>query len=265
MDEQRPKKDVSTTGEPTTRPPTTTGKTIGYSERPNFYDQPEKKKSSGVAQAGAAVIAVAIFAAGAYLTLKKPAIMPIAAPVTAPALAPASNPVNVNNTPQINRPVQPNQDQQVLRPTPGMGYCGVNGRAHAAQAKCSTVPLTTSLDEGCAGAGLVSCVPDAAIGDTGYNSAGDCLEVYCVNNKTRVCLTGEKCPWREDDNMSAQEYGQAFQFSGDMDETLDMTCSPYGLKFNGENATKMVYDENGTAPFQTVLCDSHGQLKIIKK
>ncbi len=48
----------------------------------------------------------------------------------------------------------------------------------------------------CTGTGVIAYLPDGCINDGGGSSGGDGLEVYCVNNIARFCLTGEACPWR---------------------------------------------------------------------
>ena len=48
----------------------------------------------------------------------------------------------------------------------------------------------------CRGTGKIFEVPDSCINDGGVNAAGDSLEIYCVCNRARFCLSGEACPWR---------------------------------------------------------------------
>jgi hypothetical protein len=59
---------------------------------------------------------------------------------------------------------------------------------------------------------LVLDVPDDCINDTGITAVGDSLEVYCLDNVMRFCLSGESCPWRDGTSPPT-----------------DSTCSPSGL------------------------------------
>jgi hypothetical protein len=59
---------------------------------------------------------------------------------------------------------------------------------------------------------LVLDVPDGCINDSGESAAGDSLEVYCVDDVMRFCLSGEMCPWR-----------------GGLAPPTESTCSPSGL------------------------------------
>lgn len=50
----------------------------------------------------------------------------------------------------------------------------------------------------CQGSGLIfASVGDECIDDGGVSATGDALEVYCVNDIARFCLSGETCPWRD--------------------------------------------------------------------
>ncbi|CAF1231894.1 unnamed protein product [Adineta steineri] len=48
----------------------------------------------------------------------------------------------------------------------------------------------------CSGTGKIYVIPDECMDDGGIDAAGDSLEVYCVCNRARFCLSGEACPWR---------------------------------------------------------------------
>jgi hypothetical protein len=48
----------------------------------------------------------------------------------------------------------------------------------------------------CEGTGQIWVSTDECIDDGGTNEGGDLLEVYCVNNIARFCLSHEACPWR---------------------------------------------------------------------
>lgn len=61
-----------------------------------------------------------------------------------------------------------------------------------------TPASTSSL--ACTRTGKIFEVPDACLDDGGINGVGDSLEIYCVCNRARFCLSGEACPWR---NMEA--------------------------------------------------------------
>ena len=50
----------------------------------------------------------------------------------------------------------------------------------------------------CQGTGLIfGSVGDDCIDDGGGSTTGDTLQIYCVNNTARFCLSGEACPWRD--------------------------------------------------------------------
>ncbi|CAF1369974.1 unnamed protein product [Adineta ricciae] len=48
----------------------------------------------------------------------------------------------------------------------------------------------------CEGTGKIHVIPDECINDGGIDAVGDSLEIYCVCNRARFCLSGEACPWR---------------------------------------------------------------------
>ena len=78
-----------------------------------------------------------------------------------------------------------------------------------------TVSRTSSLQ--CSGSGRIGTVSDECMDDGGANGVGDSMEIYCFKNVTRFCLTGEKCPWR--DNLPRSDDGK--------------TCSHAGLGIDG--------------------------------
>ncbi len=57
-----------------------------------------------------------------------------------------------------------------------------------------TPASTSSL--ACNGTGKIFEIPDPCMNDGGVDAVGDSLEIYCVCNRARFCLSGEKCPWR---------------------------------------------------------------------
>lgn len=64
----------------------------------------------------------------------------------------------------------------------------------------------------CTGEGRTALLPDRDIDEGGFSSAGDGLEIYCINGSQRFCLTGEACPWRAgppatDNGMSCSTAG----------------------------------------------------------
>lgn len=48
----------------------------------------------------------------------------------------------------------------------------------------------------CTGTGKIFVIPNECIDDGGINAIDDSLEIYCVCNRARFCLSGETCPWR---------------------------------------------------------------------
>ena len=142
--------------------------------------------------------------------------------------------------------------------------CGVNKAANAAASNCSTLSAPTSLDVTCSGSGLLSCLPNGWLTDSGLNTSGDCLEIYCVNGFTSVCLSGEQCPWRNDSNMKSTSYTQGFQYTGQT--TLGMQCSPFGLSTIPDSTTvgNMITCSGTGCPVKSISCRADGQLTITK-
>jgi hypothetical protein len=139
------------------------------------------------------------------------------------------------------------------------GKCGVV--KSSPPSGCENAGDVTSFRSSCTGSGLMGCVSYKDMGNFGLNTAKDCLEVYCVENRTRVCLSGEKCPWREDDNMKSDEYPKGLQTSAVKVPTKDMTCSPFGLDLKAES--RMAYKlYSDVAPFEAVICDAKGTMTI---
>lgn len=86
-----------------------------------------------------------------------------------------------------------------------------NTTCAAPQNTCATA---STFDLACNGSGIIFEIPDACMDDGGIHSAGDSMEVYCVCNLARFCLSGESCPWR---NMN------------DSTPDIGLTCSRAGL------------------------------------
>ena len=68
----------------------------------------------------------------------------------------------------------------------------------------------------CQGSGLVfTSIGDKCIDDGGQSAEDDDLQVFCVNNIARFCLSKEACPWRDG-----------------LPTANDVTCSTAGLNSN---------------------------------
>jgi hypothetical protein len=120
------------------------------------------------------------------------------------------------------------------------------------------------LDVTCSGSGLISCLPNGWMSDSGLNTSGDCLEIYCENGFTSVCLSGEQCPWRNDSNMKSTSYTQGFQYTGQT--TVGMQCSPFGLSTLSDSTTvgNMITCSAAGCPVKSISCRADGQLTITK-
>jgi hypothetical protein len=81
--------------------------------------------------------------------------------------------------------------------------------------------VTSGLTQGVVGVKIVNGVPyfvrrlaivfNEAIADFGASAVDDSLEIFCVSRKSSdrfgkiaMCLTGEKCPWRESSDDDAK-------------------------------------------------------------
>jgi hypothetical protein len=97
----------------------------------------------------------------------------------------------------------------------GTAYPGATETCNGADDDCDG-----SADEGfgarceslaCTGSGLIHVISDGCINDGGGSSGGDAVQVYCVNNIARFCLSGEACPWRSsptfDDGSTCERSG----------------------------------------------------------
>ncbi len=75
---------------------------------------------------------------------------------------------------------------------------------------CTPAP-TSKLD--CKGKGKIFEIPDPCMNDGGIDYVGDSLEIYCICNRARFCLSGEACPWRnvttniEDNGQTCSQAG----------------------------------------------------------
>jgi hypothetical protein len=56
----------------------------------------------------------------------------------------------------------------------------------------------------CEGTGRIWSSTDECIDDGASNGTGDLLEVYCVDNLARFCLSHEDCPWRDGGNTAGE-------------------------------------------------------------
>ena len=95
-----------------------------------------------------------------------------------------------------------------------------NAPMTTARASASTESIGSSSDLlTCDGSGLFDTVPGGSdangeykMSDNGRSAGGDSLEIYCQDGKSRFCLSGEQCPWRNNGTS-----------------TDEVTCSTAGL------------------------------------
>lgn len=155
---------------------------------------------------------------------------------------------------------EPALAKSLPRPKPP---CGIGEPGEHPPSECIDKEELKSISSRCSGSGLVGCLPDRDIGDGGANAMGDCLEVYCLDGQTRVCLSGEKCPWRDDDNMKAR-YPRGLQSENLKVNAKDMTCSPFGLslKPDSPSSVRIAWAEHADLPYTEILCDVKGNLTI---
>ncbi len=73
-------------------------------------------------------------------------------------------------------------------------YAAASFICSGATATCT--PASTSRLN-CTGSGKIFEIPDPCMNDGGIDYVGDSLEIYCVCNIARFCLSGEACPWRD--------------------------------------------------------------------
>jgi hypothetical protein len=98
----------------------------------------------------------------------------------------------------------------------------------------------------CQGTGLIfASVGDECIDDGGGSATGDVLQVYCVNDIARFCLSGEACPWRDGqvtaDSVTCSSAGLASTYfasardaCGDWEGHPRICCSASGeVSFTG--------------------------------
>ena len=69
----------------------------------------------------------------------------------------------------------------------------------------------------CSGQGLIQTIHDRCMNDYGASTSGDSLEIYCYGGAKRFCLSGELCPWR---NQQSPACSALFELA---------TCSVGGL------------------------------------
>jgi hypothetical protein len=96
--------------------------------------------------------------------------------------------------------------------------CGAKTELPCGSPDCD-IPASTDACDGaeedrspCEGTGRIWASLDDCIDDGGGADTGDLLEVYCVANIARFCLSHEDCPWRSGADVSD-----------------DKTCSHAGL------------------------------------
>lgn len=96
----------------------------------------------------------------------------------------------------------------------------------------------------CQGTGQIwTSLEDDCIDDGGSSGAGDVLEVYCVDDVARFCLSHEDCPWRDGTIVAP-----------------DVTCSTAGLE-----STYMANTINGCAGFEQrdlYCCSPEGHIRF---
>lgn len=118
--------------------------------------------------------------------------------------------------------------------------------ADGAAPRSDCAPLDADLGEAprCQGIGLIwTSLEDDCIDDGGSSDVGDRLEVYCVDDVSRFCLSHEACPWRDGIAVAG-----------------DVTCSAAGLQ-----TTYMANTINGCAGFEQhdlYCCSADGHISF---
>src|SRR5580765_2768177 len=137
--------------------------------------------------------------------------------------------------------------------------CGARSDLPCAGARCAAEPQDSSgggqTDARCAealevappceGTGQIWVSTDACIDDGGSADIGDRLEVFCVNNIARFCLSHEACPWRDGGATSDA-----------------VTCSTSGL-----SSPYMASTRSGCAGWEghnLYCCSAEGQIGLAK-
>lgn len=107
-------------------------------------------------------------------------------------------------------------------------------------------PPSSQSQQPCQGVGLIwASVGDKCIDDGGQSDKDDDLQVFCVNNIARFCLSKEACPWRDGgvtaDDVTCSTAGLAStyfvssrQACGEWEGHQRICCSPTGqVSFSG--------------------------------
>jgi hypothetical protein len=108
---------------------------------------------------------------------------------------------------------------------------------------CNEEGVFTDEPPPCEGSGLIFTVTDECIDDGGSASGDDSLEVYCIHNIARFCLSNEQCLWR-----------------GGTTSEDPRTCSRSGLKTD-----YMANTRKGCAGFDNhewYCCSSEGRISF---
>lgn len=140
-----------------------------------------------------------------------------------------------------------------------------NAAIQSLQKDCKTNPVSLfSVGYSCEGAGFIGFICEQYIGDGGENANDDNLEVYCQDQITRMCLTGEKCPWRNPPWDPQSSYRKGLQATTAAAED-DMTCSPFGLQNVAEDQNYLLVTcASSLCSFRQLSCSLDGKLHIIK-
>jgi len=94
-------------------------------------------------------------------------------------------------------------------------------------------PITLAELFSCTGSGLVRTISDDYMDDWGNTSSGDGLEIYCQAGKSRFCLSGEACMWRNGGTSGVNGAGNDItcDISGLGDESMASVTGWRGLTF----------------------------------
>ncbi len=172
------------------------------------------------------------------------------------------------NAAAVPAPVQPAVAEPVAQPaqTPSAPSAAVAPPSRQPASDDNT-PSETICDQSmafqanCSGMGFIGCLGGDSISHFGgLNSGGGAIEYYCEGGKTRVCLSGEYCPWRGGGNPVQYPQGLSLVTV----PISSLICSPYGLNTmpNGPPAVMATCKGGGNCGFTKLYCDGQGNVSV---